>query len=121
MLKQGEPIVYQSDSGKKIVIQLFHDSSNRAFHVLEKQESELNLYEDNTDCQGEYVVFPSKGMAFLIEKLNEDNGVVIDGEQDSLYLYSKKNEILEYKGLYKDFNVIWDRQNPNLHKRFAER
>lgn len=120
MLKQSEPVIYHTDSGEKLIIELYRDSSSHIFHILEKQESELNLYEDHTDCQGEYVVFPSKNLAFLISKLEEEHGAAIDEEQDSLYLYSKKKEVLAYKGPYKEFNVLWDKQRPELHQPFVD-
>jgi len=100
-------------------VEFYYDSANHSYHILEKQENPVDLYEEQYDCQGEELVFPTKNVGLLISNLKEDHGASFNEEQDAIYLYSKKGEILELKGLYRAFNIIWNKTSPLLHQPFV--
>lgn len=102
------------------IIDFFYDSANHSYHILEKQENTVELYEEQYDCQGEYLLFPTKNVTLLNSKIKEDHGESIDVEQDSIYLYTNKGEILEFNGLYRAYHILWDKTSPLLYQPFIQ-
>jgi len=100
------------------IFEFFYNSTNNIYHILEKQENPLELFEEQYDCQGECLLFPSINIRLLLSELKEDHGVTMDEERDAVYFYSKKGEILELRGLYRALNLIWDKTSPLLHRPF---